>query len=51
MEATVHSIRSELDEKIQRRIENVVECIDHKTQEITKRIGKTLVKHGNFNWR
>jgi hypothetical protein len=32
MEAAVNSIRSELDEKIQSQIENIMKCVDHKTQ-------------------
>jgi hypothetical protein len=37
MEATVNSIRSEPDEKIQRRIESVVESVDHKMQKTTEK--------------
>jgi hypothetical protein len=44
MEAAVHSIQSDLNEKIQRRMENVVECVDHKTQELTERIEKTQLE-------
>jgi hypothetical protein len=44
MEVVVRCIRSEVAEKIQRRIENVMECVDYKTQEITERIEKALVE-------
>jgi hypothetical protein len=31
MEAAVHSIRSELEETIKRRVEDVLLCVDQKT--------------------
>jgi hypothetical protein len=47
MEAAVQFIRSELEETIKRRVEDVLSCIDQKTQglrkELTEKIDETQV--------
>jgi RNase adaptor protein for sRNA GlmZ degradation len=47
MEATVHSIRSEVEETIKHWVEDFLSCVDQKTQglrkELTEKIGETQV--------
>jgi hypothetical protein len=47
MEATIHSIRSELKETIKHRVEDVLSCVEQKMQgirkELTKKIDETQV--------
>jgi predicted component of viral defense system (DUF524 family) len=42
MEAAIHSIRSELDEKIQHCIEKVMMCVNHKTQNFHKELNERI---------
>jgi hypothetical protein len=47
MEAAIHSIRSELEETIKHQVEDVLSCVDQKTQglckELTENIDETQV--------
>jgi hypothetical protein len=47
MEVAIHSIRSELEETIKYRVEDVLACVDQKTQglhkELTEKINETHV--------
>jgi hypothetical protein len=49
MEATIYSIRSELEETIKHRVEDVPSCVDQKThgfcKELSEKIGET---HGAY---
>jgi hypothetical protein len=42
MEAAVHSIGSELEETIKRRVEDVLLCVDQKTQGLRKELNETI---------
>jgi hypothetical protein len=44
MEVAIHSIRSELDETIQHRIENVMTQVNYKTQSLQKELRENLKK-------
>jgi hypothetical protein len=44
MESTVHSIRSELEETIKHRVEDVLSCVDQNTQDLRKELNEKTDK-------
>jgi gas vesicle protein len=44
MEATIHSMQSELDETIQHRMESIMSCVEQKMQDLQKELTKTWVE-------
>jgi hypothetical protein len=45
METAMHSIRSELEETIKYRVEDVLSCVDQKTQCLRKKPTEKITEH------